>query len=605
MKRIIFNFCFVWLAVSAFAGSKVVEMRNYGLVPDTHENLSPKLQKALQDIKSQVALGDKVTLLFESGRYDFHPEGAAVREYYISNHDQDNPKTVGFPLEDWKGLTVDGQGADFIFHGRMLPLSLLRSENCTLRNFSIDFETPHIAQVKILESGEEGITFEPAAWVKCRINEKGFFEAYGEGWSSAPQGGIAFEEKTKRLVYRTSDLWCPMEGVKEVSPRVYHAPQWKDARLKPGTVVALRTYYRPAPGIFLSNDKDTRLQNVKVHYAEGMGLLAQLCENISLDDFSVCLRGDKDPRYFTTQADATHFSSCRGKIDSRNGLYEGMMDDAINVHGTYLKIKQRLDDHTVIARYMHPQAYGFEWGVNGDEVQFVRSATMELTGGKNRVKEILPNDKDTVKGAKEYRITFAEPLDAEITDKEGFGIENLSWCPEVYFADNVIRNNRARGTLFSTPLKTVVERNLFDHTSGTAILLCGDCNGWFETGACRNVLIRNNRFINALTNMFQFTEAVISIYPEIPDLEHQKKYFHGGKGEKGVVIEDNYFETFDRPVLFAKSIDGLIFKNNVIRQNTDYPAFHHNKSRFRLLHTRNVKIEKNNFEDGDESIARE
>ena len=165
-----------------------------------------------------------------------------------------------------------------------------------------------------------------------------------------------------------------MEGVKEVSPRVYHAPQWKDARLKPGTVVALRTYYRPAPGIFLSNDKDTRLQNVKVHYAEGMGLLAQLCENITLDEFSVCLRGDKDPRYFTTQADATHFSSCRGKIDSRNGLYEGMMDDAINVHGTYLKIKQRLDDHTVIARYMHPQAYGFEWGVNGDEVQFVRSA---------------------------------------------------------------------------------------------------------------------------------------------------------------------------------------------------------------------------------------
>lgn len=103
MKRIIFNFCFVWLAVSAFAGSKVVEMRNYGLVPDTHENLSAKLQKALQDIKTQVASGDKVTLLFESGRYDFHPEGAAVREYYISNHDQDNPKTVGFPLEDWKG----------------------------------------------------------------------------------------------------------------------------------------------------------------------------------------------------------------------------------------------------------------------------------------------------------------------------------------------------------------------------------------------------------------------------------------------------------------------------------------------------------------------
>lgn len=99
-----------------------------------------------------------------------------------------------------------------------------------------------------------------------------------------------------------------------------------------------------------------------------MGLLAQLCENITLDEFSVCLRGDKDPRYFTTQADATHFSSCRGKIDSRNGLYEGMMDDAINVHGTYLKIKQHLDDHTVIARLRIRKHTDSEWGVNGDEV---------------------------------------------------------------------------------------------------------------------------------------------------------------------------------------------------------------------------------------------
>ena len=60
------------------------------------------------------------------------------------------------------------------------------------------------------------------------------------------------------------------------------------------------------------------------------------------------------------------------------------------------------------------------------------------------------------------------------------------------FAGNTVRNNRARGALFSTPRRTVVEDNLFDHTSGTAILLCGDCNGWYETGACRDVLIRRN-----------------------------------------------------------------------------------------------------------------
>lgn len=118
-----------------------------------------------------------------------------------------------------------------------------------------------------------------------------------------------------------------------------------------------------------------------------------------------------------------------------------------------------------------------------------------------------------------------------MTEGESFGIENLTWTPEVYFADNTIRNNRARGSLFSTPKKTVVENNLFDHTSGTAILLCGDCNGWYETGACRDVVIRKNRFINSLTNMFQFTNAVISIYPEIPDLDHQVAYFMVEKRE--------------------------------------------------------------------------
>ena len=53
--------------------------------------------------------------------------------------------------------------------------------------------------------------------------------------------------------------------------------------------------------------------------------------------------------------------------------------------------------------------------------------------------------------------------------------------------------------------------------------------GRYETGACRDVTIRRNRFVNALTSLYQFTEAVISIYPEIHDLEGQKEYFHGGR----------------------------------------------------------------------------
>lgn len=578
------------LSCTTLSAQKVYEISAFGLKANSSKNASPVLQKALAKIKAEYKEGEKVILRFPEGRYEFHEKGAAVREYYISNHDQTNPKKVGIALEDMKNLTLDGQGSEFVFHGRMLPVSLLRSENCLLKNFSIDFENPHIAQVKIVENDpQDGIVFEPAPWVDYRIAKDSIFEAYGEGWTMRHSWGIAFDGDTKHLVYNTSDIGCPTKGASEVAPRRIHAPGWKDARLVPGTVVAMRGWGRPTPGIFLSHDVNTTIENVKVHYAEGMGLLAQLCENITLEKFGVCLKGDADPRYFTTQADATHFSGCKGKIVSCNGLYEGMMDDAINVHGTYLKVVKRVDDRTLVGRYMHGQSWGFEWGCPGDEVQFIRSNTMELVGKQNKIISIRPYDKEQTEGAREFQITFQEPVDQVINEQSGFGIENLTWTPEVLFSGNVIRNNRARGSLFSTPRKTIVENNLFDHTSGAAILLCGDCNGWFETGACRHVIIRKNRFVNALTNLFQFTNAVISIYPEIPDLKGQQQYFHGGP-EGGIVIEDNEFETFDAPILYAKSVDGLVFRNNTIKLNTEYKPFHPNRNRFWLERVTNVTI---------------
>lgn len=588
----------VMAVLPAMARDRVYYASSFGIVPNTGKSQSASMARAIEAIRSEIGKGDKAVLMLSAGRYDFHPEDAVQREYYVSNHDQTNPKHVGLPLEDMHDFVLDGQGSELVFHGRMMPVSLVRSASCTLRDFSIDFENPHITQITVTENDpERGIVFRPAPWVDYDITPDGGFVAKGKGWTSRPQGGIAFEGDTRHIVYNTSDLHCPIADVSREENGGLRVPGWTDSRLKSGTVIALRGWGRPAPAIFMTHSTDTQLRNIKVHYAEGMGLLAQMCENITMNGFCVCLKGQDDPRYFTTQADATHFSGCRGKIVSVNGLYEGMMDDAINVHGTYLKVVKRVDDYTLEARYMHGQSWGFDWGYAGDKVQFVRSSTMELLKGQNEITEILALDPSAtaasrgMDGARTFRLRFKKPLPDEITDKAGYGIENLSWTPEVRFAGNVIRNNRARGTLFSTPRRVVVEDNLFDHTSGCAILLCGDCNGWFETGACRNVVIRRNRFVNSLTSQFQFTNAVISIYPEIPDLDGQKTLFHGGGSKSAIRIENNVFETFDAPVLYAKSVDGLLFRRNRIIATRDYPPMHWNKNRFFLQNVSNVSIE--------------
>lgn len=581
MKRFFYFFFFIVFSVGCNTKNNSTLSQNKG-------NFSPMIKQQIEGLQKKTSKEIKLP----KGVYHFYPEGSFQKELYISNHDQDNPKQVAFFLENLQNLTIDGSGSEFIFHGTMIPFVVKNCKNITLKNFSIDFETPHLRQLNVLSVDKEN----DISVVK--IFPEGNYEVKNDklhikvnDYQFVPQWVMAFSED-KRLSYRRPDVDFNTQKVSEIRPNEFKIEGWSQNKLTSvGERFVLRSYHRPTPSIVIDYCQNTSVENVKVHYAYGMGLLAQMSENIKLNRFSVCLK-ENDNRYFTTQADATHFSACKGVIISENGLYEAMGDDAINVHGTYLKMIEKINQNTIKASYMHPQAWGFLWGEVGDKVQFIASKTMELTDEKiYTIKNIKAVDKPTEFGAKTFEISFSEEISEEINNEKSFGVENLTWTPEVIFKNNIIRNNRARGALFSTPKKVVCEDNLFDHTHGTAILLCGDSNGWYETGACREVVIKNNQFINALTANYQFTNAVISIYPEIPNLKDQKKYFHSG-----ILIENNSFEMFDEPILYAKSVENLTFRNNKITKNQDFPAFHWNKHKFFFERVKNINLENNSFE---------
>jgi len=151
-------------------------------------------------------------------------------------------------------------------------------------------------------------------------------------------------------------------------------------------------------------------------------------------------------------------------------------------------------------------------------------------------------------------------------------------------------SSRARGLLLSTPGKVVIEGNHFE-SSGSAILIAGDANNWYETGAVKDVTIRNNVFAApCLTSLYQFSEAVISIYPEIPDLEASNEKYH-----RNISILDNEFHLYDYPVLYAKSVDGLVFAGNKLIRSHLFTPFHPRKYGFSLLSCRNVEISGNSI----------
>ncbi len=583
-------FCLAEVSLGARRPSEL-RAADYGITPGGAFK-ADAVVRLLAEAKKASESGP-VHLLFEPGDYTISAEQCQTRTWFISNHDQANPRKVFLPLEGLRDLHLTTTGtapeaaARFNLDGRIIPLALWDCQNITVSNLVVDYVTPPITQVTFtaVDAKAKTVTFRPIAGTQTELKGSRLFFK-GTDFRNSPGYGILFEADGT-IAYRTSD--CPFNlGQVTANPDgTFTAANCAHRAFKVGQAMALRTWERPAPGIVLAESTHTKLTNVTVHYADGMALVAQACDTITLDNFNVIPNKAKG-RAFTTQADATHFSGCKGDILATNGTYEAMMDDAINVHGTYLKVEKRLDDRTLECAYKHHQTYGIFWGNPGDTVSFVRSRPMEELEGYNILESITPLNKPSVReGAKRFRLTFRDALPAELDPaKEPFGIENRSWTPSVKFLYNRVANNRARGALFSTPQPVECAYNIFDHTSGCAVLLCGDCNGWYETGACADVSIHDNTFINALTSPFQFTEAVISIYPEIPKLAEQTRPFH-----RNVRIQRNVFVSFDHPLVYAKSVDGLIIRDNTFVKSTTYQPYSRRKSWLTTERCTNVSAE--------------
>lgn len=561
------------------------EAADYGISPGKTFTAAD-VERMLADVKS--AETPMKRIIFQPGTYDIGTEQCQIRTWFISNHDQVNPRKVFLPLEDQRNVIVEGKGAFFNLQGRILPVGIWNSENVRVKDVTVDYETPIITQVTFtaVDPAAQSVTFRPIAGTQAELDATGRLYFKGYDFRKSSGGGILFEADG-RIAYRTSDIGFNLGKVVNNGDGTFTAFQCANPAFKVGQHLALRVWERPAPGVVVSDSKQVSLRNVTIHYADGMGLICQSTKEIVLNGFKVVPNKAKG-RFFSTQADATHFSGCWGKIESNDGLYQGMMDDAINVHGTYLRVQKRIDEKTLECAYMHPQAYGFSWGTPGEEVVFIKSREMAMMyDTKNVLASITPVDQPTIDGAKVFRLTFANALPESVDPtKVAIGIENLSRTPTVFFDGNIVMDNRARGALFSTPQKVVCTNNIFDHISGSGILLCGDCNGWYETGACTDVLIAENTFVNALTSPFQFTEAVISICPEIPEIKETSPYLH-----RNITIKDNVFAAFDKPLVYAKSVDGLVIKDNTFVKTDTYAPYHWHQKWLTLVHCVNVEAE--------------
>ncbi|NOR75616.1 MAG: alpha-1,3-galactosidase B, partial [Draconibacterium sp.] len=527
-------------------------------------------------------------LIFPRGEYHFYPEYTERRYYSESNTTDENPRKCALLFENVQNLIIEGNGSTLVFHEQMQPFTFDNCKNIILKNINIDWEKPLIAQAEVLKVTNDFIELSiDLDESPFRVDEGKIIFNVGKRDREPWKGTMEFDREGRFVVPRTGDSGCLGRDwqnylAENIIPGIVrlHYPFLRKPAV--GNFLVMRHAERIHSGIFIQESKNITIKNVNIYHATGLGILSQFSEDLIFDEYHAIPNKNKN-RYFGGGDDGLQISNCKGLITVKNCEFAGLMDDPINVHGTSVRIEKIISDKQLECKFMHHQSEGMNWGHMGDKISFIENLSMQsIAIGELESFKKIDNQK--------FILTFKNPIPKELKVKNA--LENLTWSPDLHVINTHFKSCRARGLLVSTPGKIVIENNIFE-SSGSAILIAGDANGWFESGAVTDVLIKNNIFTELCnTSSYQFCEGIISIFPIIPEFNKTTPQFH-----KNIRIEGNEFHPFDYPVLYAKSVDGISFDNNTVTRSIRFEPYHKRKQTFTFEGSKNISILGNTFSD--------
>jgi len=488
-------------------------------------------------LKGKGTAENPIEVNFAAGRYNFFTDNIYRDKYNISNTNDspDSLKAVGILIKHAKNIEISGEGAEIVYHGKMIEVCIDSSENVSIADLSFDYNRPTVSEFKVVDVGDRYADLQIHKDSKYKIAYRNIIW-YGDGWTYNTR--ILAQE----LNLETNDvrrLWNPIEGMhfEEIKPGLVRARG--EHKVKKNHVYQLRETFRDYAAVFTRRSKNITWKNVNFYFLHGMGLVSQFSENLTYDSVSIA-PDSTNGRTTAAWADMLHISGCKGKVLIKDCIFKGAHDDAINIHGTYLRVAEKISDKQLKVRFVHKQTYGF-MGLNpGDEIEFIDGESY-VSHGVNKVKDAkLLNPKEIL-----VTLEKSVPQDVDLKDV----IENVTWTPEVEIRGCHVSWIPTRGFLLATRKKIVVKENEFLATHMGAILLGIDANNWYESGFVRDMTIRNNKFISC-------AEPVIQIEPR------NKKA--NNSVHQNISIENNKFLLRNKLIFKAKSAKNISVVGNTI-----------------------------------------
>ncbi len=466
---------------------------------------------------------------------------------------------IAFLLQDLENVTLDFNGAIVTCHGRIAPFVLDRCKNITVKNLIIEYERSFYTEFDVVSKIGDEFTVRRKEKFPVKV-ENGHIIPYADSWecdliADWPQFMQTFDTETGKAhgitVVQVGDdikaytpFSCPIQLLKvrekENGDIVFIGDVPYEAH--EGETVVLTHEPRDKCNILINECEGVTLENYRIINGAAFGVVGVYSKDVTMDRL-VFSKDELSHGVITNMADALHTFACFGKWVIKNSIFEGMIDDAINVHGHFF-LAREINGNTV--KTSHGEELS---GTNVFIKSFGAGDTVAVYNGKTMEEKTRFTVVDAEADSTGRVLTLIFDRDASEI-QPGDTLENLSAQMELTIKDSVFDKANTHLRL-QTRGKTLID----NITCSLEIMMTGDLNFWFESSPMNDITIQNSRFFGDRGNILILNEC--NPTPKAP-------YYHSG-----IKIINNTFEASET-IIADHADDILIEGNKFVGENGEF-----------------------------------
>ncbi len=540
---------------------KVYAVEDYGVTFDGDNN-SGALNILIESIKNES--GNKI-IKFKSGIYKFSQT--------ISIVDANDIYLVG--EEDTK----------LIYNGWLTYIKIERSTNIHLNNLKFDMNPSPTIMGKIVSVSDNSGTSDITLKIDDEFDLSNSIYKFGANLKSLTYAELFVDESTNWWVpNRHGNLFYNTNGLVGI-PNISYDPSNKEMKVTLSHNFPYHKYTKPEIGtnvhfgftvyehfgFALNENKNTYFENITTSVAAGMGLRANLGENLYLNRVNFA-HSEDSTRALTCTADIIHTCGLKGELNITNSVIEGSHDDGLNIKTFYGKIENARNNVITVTQTQSEVTIPFE---EGDMITIYDKAQGLKDYGDYKIL------KSTKLGGN-YTLELDRPVKRSFV---GYLVGNDTQSTQLTLDNCIIRNKRNRGILLQAR-RSLIKNCTFQNVVHGALQNLCVVDSFAEAIVPRDIKFFNNKFLgnwDAMRN-FVWGEQNKVLPNTLRNLEIYNNFFYNNVG----------VDTYLSGVGNAKIKNNLYYKDEM-----DYTS-----SSIYLRYSDNILLENNMtyFEEGKKPI---